>query len=356
MLYAVIMAGGVGSRFWPYSRQAQPKQFLSVLSEESLIQATLGRLSGVIAPQNAYVLTHERYVTQTANQLPAVPQNQILAEPISKNTAPCIAYAAIELLKKDKDATMVVLPADHLISNVKQFHEVLKVAEVEAQKPNTLVTIGIQPTHPETGYGYIQFEAGEGYVGEIKAYAVKNFAEKPDLETAKSFLASGDFLWNSGMFIWRADTILAEMQKYMPDLVEAFAEIAATTDVRPEMTLAAFQASPKESIDYGIMEKAETVKVVPGNFGWNDVGDWRAVQELSPEKDDAGNAVKGNVLIEDSKNSLVFTDEKLIALVGLEDVMVVNTPDAILVCHKDKAQKVKNVVDYFNLNNLNEYL
>lgn len=356
MLYAVIMAGGVGSRFWPYSRQAKPKQFLSVLSEESLIQATLGRLSGLISPENAYVVTHERYVQQTADQLPAIPANQILAEPLSKNTAPCIAYAAVELLKKDPDATMVVLPADHLIANVRQFHEVLRVATEAAQAPETLVTIGIQPTHPETGYGYIQFDTGTAYTGEMKAYSVKNFAEKPDIETAKSFLASGDFLWNSGMFIWRADTILAEMRKYMPELVQAFAEIAQAQTVTPEMTYDAFNHSPKESIDYGIMEKAQTVKVVPGNFGWNDVGDWRAVQELSAEKDADGNAVRGNVIVEDSQNSLVFTDEKLVALVGLEDVMVVNTPDAILVCHKDKAQKVKNVVDYFNLNNLNEYL
>ncbi len=228
MLHAVIMAGGIGSRFWPQSRKARPKQFLNVFGETTLLQSTLARLQGLVPPERCFVVTHERYLEQTHEQLPFLPEANILAEPISRNTAPCIAYAAVRLLAQDPEATMVVLPADHVIRNVKQFHAVLRLAIDKAQEPGALVTIGITPTHPETGYGYIQFDrpANFGHEG-LQAYRVRTFAEKPDVLTAERFLDSGDFLWNSGIFIWRADTILDQMQHHLPDTYDAFAPLPA---------------------------------------------------------------------------------------------------------------------------------
>ncbi|HCR49030.1 MAG TPA: mannose-1-phosphate guanylyltransferase [Bacteroidetes bacterium] len=352
-LFAVIMAGGVGTRFWPHSRQAKPKQFLDVFGSGTMIQATLGRLAGLVAPENCIVVTNEQYKTLTQLQLPVLPMENILGEPMSRNTAPCIAWAAAELYKKDPNATMIVLPADHLIANVRRFQQVLRTAITQAQEPGSLVTIGIEPTHPEIGYGYIQFhtETYEADEDGLVACPVKAFAEKPDIETAERFLATGEFLWNSGMFVWRADTILSEIQKHMPDLAEAFQPIRDTQSVSNEMVFQAFKSSPKISVDYGIMEPAEKVFVVPGNFGWNDVGDWRAVYDLN-DKDQHGNALRGKVVCEDATRNLVFAGDKLVAVVGMHDTIVVNTPDALLVCHKEATQKVKNVVEFLNSNGL----
>ncbi len=357
MVYAVIMAGGVGSRFWPRSRQDRPKQFINVFGQATLIQNTVARLQGLIPPERCLIVTHERYVQQTHEQLPAVPLENILAEPMSRNTAPCIAYAAAQLLARDPDATMVVLPADHLIQNVKQFHKVLEVAIEQAQKPEALVTIGITPTHPETGYGYIQFDGTINMNEAPRPYAVKTFAEKPDLPTAESFIDSGDFLWNSGMFIWRADTIMAQFKEHLPEAHDAFTPYfdAVGTDREREVITAAFMKCPKISIDYGVMERAHTVFVVPGSFGWNDVGDWRAVYTLS-DKNDHGNAIQGNVIVHDSSRCLVQGGERLIVLVGIHDAVVVDTEDAVLVCNQESAQQVKNVVDYLNVHQLNQYI
>lgn len=355
--YAVIMAGGIGTRFWPFSRQANPKQFLNVFGEDSLLQATIGRLQGLIPAENCYVVTHKQYVAKTQMQLAAVPEENILGEPISRNTAPCIAYAAAELLKRDPEATMVVLPADHVIRNVRRFHEVLKCAISQAQTSDAIVTIGVTPSHPETGYGYIQFdtEAYEADADGVVACRVKAFAEKPNAETAERFLASGDYLWNSGMFIWRADTIWKAFERYMPTVAAAFQPIYKTQTPSAAQVLLAFEQSPKESIDYGVMEKAESVFVVPGSFGWNDVGDWRAVYELSP-KDEQSNATRGEVILEDASRNLVFAGDKMVALVGVHDTIVVHTEDAILVCHKAHTQQVKNVVEYMHKHELKSFI
>lgn len=355
-IYAVIMAGGTGTRFWPYSRKAQPKQFLNVFGQETLIQATISRLYGLVPPEQCYIVTNAAYVTQTQDQLPALPPENILAEPMSRNTAPCIAFAAAEILKRDPDATMIVLPADHLIHNVRLFHEVLKTAIEKAQEPGAIVTIGIEPTHPETGYGYIQFDKSEYEADQdgLVACSVKAFAEKPDAETAKDFLDSGEFLWNSGMFIWRADVIMQEIETHMPDLADAFDEIRKSPVTTTAQIEKAFTQSPKISIDYGVMEKAQKVYVVPGAFGWNDVGDWRAVFDLSP-KDANGNSARGRVLTEDASRNLVFAGDKLVALVGVHDTVVVNTPDAILVCHKETTQQVKTIVEYMQAHQMDDY-
>ncbi|MBN8587609.1 MAG: mannose-1-phosphate guanylyltransferase [Rhodothermia bacterium] len=355
-LYAIIMAGGVGTRFWPYSRQAKPKQFLDVFGHGTMLQATLGRLSGLVLPENCLVVTNHQYKTLTSTQLPTLPASNILGEPMSRNTAPCIAWAAVELYKKDPNATMIVLPADHLIANVRRFHQVLKTAIKQAQVPGSLVTIGIEPTHPETGYGYIQFDTNTYEADEdgLVACPVKAFAEKPDLETAERFLATREFLWNSGMFVWRADTILDEIKKNMPNLANAFLPVLQSSAPTDDMIRLAFENSPKTSVDYGIMEPAKKVFVVPGNFGWNDVGDWRAVYELS-DKDEFNNAVRGQVITENASRNLIYGGDKLVAVVGMHDTIIVNTSDALLVCHKEATQNVKNVVELLNGNGLDTH-
>jgi mannose-1-phosphate guanylyltransferase len=357
MDYAVIMAGGIGSRFWPASRKERPKQFLDVFGDGTLIQNTVARLQGLIPPERCLIVTHDRYVEQTRKQLPAVPDENILAEPISRNTAPCITYAATTLADRDPDATMVVLPADHVIGNVERFHETLEVALEAAQDPDALVTIGIEPTYPATGYGYIQYDSEESDENEdLQAYPVRTFAEKPDQSTAERFIDSGDFLWNSGMFIWRADTILEQVERHLPDAHNAFEPVRKAGDGVDEETLTqAFQDSPRISIDYGVMEQADTVYVVPGSFEWNDVGDWRAVYDLS-EKDEHGNVIEGNVIMQDSSRCYVQAGDRLVVLVGIHDSVVVDTDDAVLVCNRDSAQQVKQVVEYLHAHQFEDYV
>ncbi|MDX1439229.1 MAG: mannose-1-phosphate guanylyltransferase [Rubricoccaceae bacterium] len=355
-LYAVIMAGGVGSRFWPRSRRSRPKQFLDVLGPDSLIQNTFARLQPLVQPENVFVVTNEDYISQTQEHLPAIPLGNILGEPIARNTAPCIAFAAARLLALDPEAVMIVLPADHLIRNVSRFHEVLHAAVAKAQESGSLVTIGIEPTHPATGYGYIQYDSSvrDDWDDVPQAYAVKTFAEKPDLATAERFLDTGDFLWNSGMFIWRADTVLETMRRHLPDVHRAFMPLSSAFHDEENTTAAvreAYTHSPKISIDYGVMEPAAAegnVYVVPGAFGWSDVGDWKAVYDLS-EKDASGNAVEGNVLLHNTSRSYAKADKnRLLALVGMRDTVVVDTGDAVLVCKLDATQQVKTIVDYLS--------
>jgi mannose-1-phosphate guanylyltransferase len=355
MDYAVIMAGGIGSRFWPASRKERPKQFLDVFGNGTLIQNTVARLQGLIPPERCLVVTHERYTEQTRKQLPAVPDENILTEPISRNTAPCITYAAAILADRDPDATMVVLPADHVIGDVEQFHDTLRVALDAAQDPDALVTIGIEPTYPATGYGYIQYD-GDAGDDTLQARPVRTFAEKPDQSTAERFIDSGDFLWNSGMFIWRADTILNQVETHLPDAHKAFAPVReAGEDVDDDTLVEAFRSSPRISIDYGVMEQADTVYVVPGSFEWNDVGDWRAVYDLS-EKDEHGNVIEGTVIMQDSSRCYVQAGDRLVVLVGLHDMVVVDTDDAVLVCNRESAQQVKQVVEYLHAHQFDDYV
>ena len=355
MVYSVIMAGGIGSRFWPRSREASPKQFLRVLGDETLLQRTVDRMQPLVPLDQTYVVTHERYADLTCDQLPGIAPDQILREPISRNTAPCITYAAIRLLARDPDAVMIVLPADHLIQREARFRKILARAIEAAQQPGTLVTIGIKPTHPATGYGYIQFDASEEEGHNV--HRVRTFAEKPDVATAERFLDSGDFLWNSGIFVWRADTILKSIQHHLARMWEAFRSAVPHLDSprEAEAIRTAYHRSPRISIDYGVMEYAENVLVVPGAFGWNDIGDWRAVYQLS-KKNKHGNVLKGNVIVHDSSRCMVRGANRLIALVGLHDVCVIDTEDALLICHKDSTQQVKNVVDYLHAQQLQEFV
>ena len=361
-LYAVIMAGGVGSRFWPRSRQNTPKQFLDVLDDASLIQNTFARLQPLVPAEQCYIVTNERYVSQTREHLPAVPASNVLAEPASRNTAPAIAFAAAHIHASDPDATLIILPADHVIRNVAAFQNVLRVAVDKAQEPETLVTIGIEPTHPETGYGYIQYDS-TGDSDRPQASAVKAFAEKPDPATAERFLDSGDFLWNSGMFIWRADAILAQMKQHLADVYNAFEPVERAArggdpSALESAVTEAFHRTPKISIDYGVMERAApngNVYVVPGSFGWSDVGDWRAVYEMR-EKDKAGNATEGNVIVHNTSRCYVRSHDRLVVLVGIHDTAVVDTGDAVLICSMESTQQVKNIVDYLGSHGLEEYI
>ena len=364
-IHAVIMAGGIGSRFWPRSRRARPKQFLDVFGDASLIQNTFARLQPLVEADHVWVVTHADYAEQTRQHLPAVPADNILAEPVARNTAPCIAWAAHAVRHRDPDATMIVLPADHLIADVGRFHEVLRAAIAAAEAPGTLVTIGIRPTHPETGYGYIQFDASDdddgrpdGLGGEApRAYPVLTFAEKPDLQTAERFLDAGDFLWNSGMFVWRPDAVLDALAEHEPNVAAAFAPLddAFGSDGEADAVAAAYDRTPKISIDYGVMERAGGVQVVPGSFGWNDVGDWRAVHEIA-DKDGAGNRGDGTVIFQDTARSYARSEDgRLIVLVGMKDTVVVDTGDAVLVCDREQAQQVKTVVDYLGLHGMDDY-
>lgn len=358
MTYAVIMAGGIGSRFWPASRRERPKQFLKVFGDETMIQQTVGRLEGLIPPERCYIVTNERYVDQTRTQLPDIPPENILAEPLSRNTAPCINFAAVSLAK-DPEAVMVVLPADHVIRDVDRFRRCLQVAIDAASEPGALVTVGINPTHPATGYGYIQFESHrDDHPEQPQAFRVKTFAEKPDIETAERFIDSGDFLWNSGMFVWRVDTILDNLQRFVPRTFEAFDRLrklpigVEQADAERE----AFETSQSISIDYAVMERADHVYVVPGSFGWSDVGDWRAVYDLA-DKDEEGNSLVGEVIVHNASRCLVrAADGRIVVLVGVHDVLVIETEDATLVCKRDQSQQVKNVVEYLNAHQLEAYV
>jgi mannose-1-phosphate guanylyltransferase len=349
MLYAVIMAGGVGSRFWPASTRQFPKQFLHLFGERTMIQNTVDRLERVIPKERVLVVTNERYVDLVKEQLPEVPENQILGEPVGRNTAPCVALAAAWLAEHDPEATMAVLPADHHILNSDRFCEILSAASEKAESKGSLVTIGIEPNRPETGYGYIQFDdTTEEQVQKDTVHPVKNFTEKPDLATAETFLKSGDYLWNSGMFIWSAQTILQEFHQHLPEINALLPALRkGIKDGKQDEAIAEFyDASPSISVDYGIMEKAEHVYVIPGSFGWNDVGSWKAVYELG-EKDEQGNVLKHDLTImEGSRNSYVSSvSDKLIALVGMDHVAVVETEDALLICDLNNAQGVKHIVN-----------
>lgn len=354
MTYAVIMAGGVGSRFWPASTKEFPKQFLSLFSDQSLLQETVRRIEPQIPPERVYVITNQDYVELVKKQVPRIPADQIIGEPVAKNTAPCVAAAASIIHQNDEDATMVVLPADHYISQPGAYNRYLATAIEKAQENGGLVTLGIEPDRPETGYGYIQFnESEQEELAGNSVYIVEAFTEKPDSDTARDFLKSGNYLWNSGMFIWNTSAVLEEIKQQLPDMYEQ--AHAINNDEGQESIDRFYHACDSISIDYGIMEHAANVFVVPGSFGWNDVGSWKAVYELS-EKDENGN-VKMHELahFEQSDNSLIFShSNKMIALAGLENVGVIETDTSILVVNLEKAQTVKHVVNALKMNSDNK--
>ncbi|MEN9319635.1 MAG: hypothetical protein RIQ51_234 [Bacteroidota bacterium] len=355
--YVAIMAGGIGSRFWPMSRTALPKQFLDVLNTgKTLVQWTYERYAKFIPAENIFIVTSEEYVEIVKQQLPLLPVENILAEPSKKNTAPCIAYISFKLAQMNPDAKCIVAPSDHLILEEERFQSIALQALDFVDNIKALATLGIQPTHPNTGYGYIQFE---GLEVAKDVYKVKTFTEKPDLEIAKSFLASGDFLWNAGIFAWKISNILTAFEKYQPEMYELFdqekqhlntaEENAAIQRIYPQCT--------NISIDIAIMEKANNVYVMPASFGWSDLGTWNSAYE-NMEKDYLGNAVASdNVIVIDATKCMVNSPkDKLVVLQGLDDFIVVDTKDVLLICSRDKEQSIKEYVAEVKRNKGDKYI
>jgi mannose-1-phosphate guanylyltransferase len=344
-VFAVIMAGGSGTRFWPLSRKVWPKQFLALAgASESLLQSTVRRIEGLVPSERVLIVTSEQHAQATREQLPRLPPENVLAEPAARNTAPCVAWAAAAVSARSPRAVMTVLPADPHIADEPAYRELLARA-ISAAQAGGLVTIGVSPERPETGYGYIE----SGAQLEPGVLRVERFVEKPDLARAQEFLRSGRFLWNSGMFFFRADAILAEFERQLPD-IHAFARGYTEIVGRPaaeatEYVRSRYAGLTSVSIDHGIMERARDMRVVPGSFGWSDIGSWTTTWELAP-KDDKGNALIGETSIVDARNCYVRgRDGRLIALIGVEDLVVVDTDDALLIMPRERAQDVRRVVE-----------
>jgi mannose-1-phosphate guanylyltransferase len=356
-LHVVILAGGSGTRFWPLSRASRPKQLMSVFGGDSMLQRTVSRVLP-LAPVQVLVVTNaaqkdetERQVRQCAGTVPIT----VVAEPVGRNTAPAIGLAAAMVSAVDPAGLMLVLPADHFIADEDEFRATV-LRGCHAAEERVLVTMGIVPTSPETGYGYI--EAGGSGAG--CARLVRRFVEKPPYEDALNYLASGSYYWNSGMFIWRADVIRQELRRYMPDLDSALAQVgavAADNARLPELLAQAYAAIPSQSIDYGVLERSERVVVIPASFGWSDVGSWNALPEVLPA-DDSGNVVvaaAGTILI-DAPDNILHAPDKMVALIGVKDLVVVDTKDALLVARRERCQEVRKVVDQLALRGLDSYL
>lgn len=340
----ILMAGGVGVRFWPYSRNSMPKQFLDVLGTgKTLLQSSYDRFLSVCLAENIYVVTNQEHAHLVHAQLPHLQPGQVLAEPMRKNTAPCIAYASYRIRKQNKNAVMVVSPADHLILKEDEFREIILKAGDIAKAQDKLLTLGITPTRPETGYGYIQFIPDKKI-----AKKVKTFTEKPELTLAKKFLESGDFVWNSGIFIWGVDAIIKSLEDHQPEMAEVFSESEPLlgTPAEADAIEKAYAQCKSISIDYGIMEKATNVYVCLGSFTWSDLGSWSSIHELSA-KDEHNNVVTGKTLLYDTRNSIIRADSpnKLIVTQGLNGYLVAAFGNVIIVCEKDKEDMFRKFVN-----------
>jgi mannose-1-phosphate guanylyltransferase len=342
--FVIIMAGGVGSRFWPYSRQTHPKQFLDVLGVgKSLLQLTYHRFLPLCPKENIYIVSNESYYRLIKEQLPDMTDDQILLEPNLRNTAPCIAYASYKIASKHPEATTIVTPADHAIFMEDEFTRTCRVALDFVETNDKLVTIGIKPSRPETGYGYIQYK--QESEGEIKK--VKTFTEKPQLELAKTFFESGDFVWNAGIFIWKAKDIMKAFENYLPEIAETFSAISDQyyTSQEKEKIEWAYARTKSISIDYGVMEKADNVFVVPGEFGWSDLGSWSSLHEYH-DKDHNGNVVDGNAMFYDSNQCIIRSPKnKLIVIQGLEGYLIADCDDVLLICKKDDEKQIRSIVN-----------
>ena len=355
-LYVCIMAGGVGSRFWPRSKQRTPKQLLKIFSNNSMIYDTVERLNGLVDNEKIYVVTNKVQKDKIEEELPFIPKENIIAEPYGKNTAACIGLASVIIEKKSKDAVVLTLPADHLIKNGVEFRQILIEAAEFAYNKKGLVTIGINPTRPETGYGYIQINEE---IVEKNIHKVLTFAEKPNLATAERFLESGDFMWNSGMFIWRVDTILKEFKMYMGELYTGLQEIASVLDTDDYDTVLPqiYSKLKSVSIDYGIMEKANNVYVLCSDFGWSDFGTWNSLYENSP-KDIQGNVVSSdNVILYTTNNCIInMPKDKLVVIQGLSDYIVVESEGTLMICKREDEPQIRQFVNDVRLNKGNQYV
>ena len=356
-MFAVIMAGGKGSRFWPRSREKMPKHLLDIQGERTIVRETVDRIRPLVPPERTLIVTGRSHAAELIRQLPDIPAENILIEPVGRNTAPCIGLAALHIRNRVPDAVMLVLPSDHRIGDEITFRKVLAAAGRIAAEGSSLVTIGIRPTGPETGYGYIEqgdpFPSGE----HDEIHRVRSIREKPPLEQAREFLRRGSFLWNSGMFVWRASTILEAIEKFLPELHAGLLQIreALGTEREEEIVGEVYSAQKAVSIDYGVMEKAKNVLVVSRDFDWSDLGSWDALWEVS-EKDENGNVIRGAWIGIDAFDSLVHSPGKMVALVGVRDLLVVETDDALLVCRRGRSQDVRKVVEALEKDGRKHYL
>ncbi|OIQ07624.1 mannose-1-phosphate guanylyltransferase 1 [Moorella thermoacetica] len=355
----VIMAGGRGERFWPYSRADYPKQFLSVVGEGTLLQQTVRRALKLVPPDDIYIVTGQNLVDIVKQQVPDLNLKNIIVEPVGRDTAPCIGLAALHLVRRDPEQVMIVLPADHFISEEDTFVDTLHVAKELAGSTGFLVTVGIRPNRPETGYGYIRL--GESYPGEWDkpVFRVKEFTEKPSLEKALSFLSTNQYLWNSGMFIWKAKAILEAIECYLPELFHGLKRIEACLGSEREASILAqeFLRLPRISIDYGVMEKADKALVVPGDFAWDDLGTWTALERVS-EVDDNGNILQARAVLKETEGAIIRAEkeDKLIVALGVKDILIVDTEDVLLVADKSCASKLKEVILELKHRGLEQYL
>ncbi len=342
--YVVIMAGGIGSRFWPYSRYNRPKQFLDILGTgRTLLQMTYDRFVKLSDKTRFYVITYRKYYKLVEEQLPDIPKDQILIEPLRRNTATCVAYASYRILKKHPSAKVIVTPADHLIIQEGNFYSTMAIAIEAADQDDRLITLGIRPNRPETGYGYIQYISNHG--NPVKK--VKTFTEKPNVKLAKAFIESGDFVWNSGMFVWKVKSIVKAFEKYMPDISEVFEEGMVHYNKPQEEAFIkkAYSLVKNISIDYGIMEKADEVYTVLGEFGWSDLGSWFSLHEIQ-NRDENNNVVEANAILYDTKNSFIkVSSQKLVVVEGLDNYLVNESENVLLICKLDGEKKFREFVN-----------
>jgi len=356
-MYAVIMAGGKGSRFWPRSREKRPKHLLDIVSDKTIVRETVDRISPMIPPERILIVTGQSHARELIRQLPEIPEENIIIEPVGRNTAPCIGLAALHIRRKAPGAVMLVLPSDHLIADDNRFRKILCMAAVVARQGDHLVTIGIKPTGPETGYGYIEQGDEQMRIAGEKVYGVRSVREKPDLTQARALLVRGGFSWNSGMFVWQVSTILKAMERWLPGLYDDLLQIETALGSAQEAAVIdqVYRTAQSVSIDYGVMEKADNTLVIPGDFGWSDVGSWDALWEVSP-RDERGNVVRGRAINVESRNCLVHSPGKTVALVGVEDLIIVETGDALMICKRGASQDVRKVVDQLERENREELL
>lgn len=358
MLYAIILAGGSGTRFWPFSTKIRPKQFISLdHGGESLLRLTFERIKDTVPPSRVYVVTSAAQRDMTAKELPELDLENIIGEPVARNTAAAIGYAVIRITRTDPQSGFIILPSDHLIENTDSFVNTIAAGAQVAAKTDSIVTFGIAPAGPSTAYGYIKKGAEHASIGDVSVYEADEFAEKPDIETAKKFVDSGEYFWNSGIFIFKNTSFLKAMEKYLPKHHKAMLKIQDSIQSREEETITVkeYYALESVSIDHGILEKAENVKMAESNFDWKDVGSWSSMEQVL-SKDSDNNAAKGDSVTLDSKDNVIVSEDGVIAAVGVEGLVIIHTPKATLVCKKEDAEKVRDVVEKLKEKGLEQYL
>jgi len=354
---AVIMAGGVGTRFWPLSRKQKPKQFLPIISDKTMIEETALRLLPLISPAQIYTIADRTKTLTIHKLLPQIPEDNLLVEPQGKNTAPSLMLATAAIYLQNPEAAVIALPADHLIKDGARFLKKLEAAGQAAIQNDHIITFGIPPSYPATGYGYIQFSPQDPVkISGETFFSVEKFKEKPGIEQANEFLDAGNYFWNSGMFLWQAKTFPQKLEQYAPGLFPFWEKMVEAFKTKQEsLLISAFEDIPSISIDYALMEKARPVWMCRGDFGWSDVGAWSSLLDIWA-KDESGNTIRGDGIFLDSTDCLVHNPGKITALVGVEDLIIVDTDDGLLVCRKDSDQKVKQVVEHIKKRGKNEHL